>query len=200
MRVPPTITFRRMPAIDALDADIRKRLGKLETYYPSIMSARVLIEPAERHHRSGNRYHIRIDLRVPGQEIAVAHEASLRPSARAVAARKTQKQNEPEPAHRHLGVAVRDAFAVARRRLQDYARRQRGSVKRHEQRPQGRVVRVFPADACGFLEADDGHEIYFHRNSVLGNAFDALDVGSRVAFVEERGDHGPQASTVEVLR
>jgi cold shock CspA family protein/ribosome-associated translation inhibitor RaiA len=200
MHIPPTITFRRMPPIDPLEADIRTRLGKLETYYPSIASARVLVEPAERHHRSGNRYHIRIDLRVTGLEIAVAHEASLPPTARTVAARKTQKQDEPDPAHRFLGVAVRDAFTVARRRLQDYARRQRGSVKQHTPRPKGRVVRVFPAEAYGFLEADDGHEIDFHRNSVLGSAFDVLAVGSRVAFVEERGDRGPQASIVEVLR
>jgi cold shock CspA family protein len=42
--------------------------------------------------------------------------------------------------------------------------------------------------------------VYFHRNSVLDDAFDDLEVGSRVAFVEERGDKGPQASTVQVVR
>jgi cold shock CspA family protein len=200
MKVPPTITFRRMQPTDALDADVRRRLSKLETYCPSLMGARVVIEPAERHHRGGNRFHVRIDLTVPGEEIAVSHEASLRAGARALGARTTRKTDEPDPTRKLLGVAIREAFDVARRRLQDYVRRQRGNVKAHTPVPDGRVVRLFPADSYGFLEADDGHEVYFHRNSVLDDGFDALKVGSRVAFVEEGGDRGPQASTVRVLR
>ena len=200
MNVPPTITFRRMRQTDALDADVRKRLSRLETYCPSLMGARVLIEPMERHHRGGNRFHVRIDLTVPGEEIAVSHEASLRAGARALGALKTRKADEPDPTRKLLGVAIREAFDVARRRLQDYVRRQRGSVKTHAPLPEGRVVRLSPADAHGFLEAGDGHEVYFHRNSVLDEAFDDLRIGSRVAFAEERGDRGPQASTVRVLR
>jgi cold shock CspA family protein len=200
MQVPPTITFRRIGPNAALEADIRKRLGRLETYCPSLIGARVLIEPAERHHRVGTRYHVTIDLRVPGEEIAISHDASLRADARALATRKTQKQSEPDPAHKLLGVAIREAFHVARRRLQDYVRRQRGSVKSHALRPEGHVVRLLPAESHGFLEAADGHEVYFHRHSVLDDAFDDLQVGSRVTFVEQRGDRGPQASTVRVIR
>jgi cold shock CspA family protein/ribosome-associated translation inhibitor RaiA len=200
MQIPPRITFRRMRATDALEADIRKRLDKLETYCPSIMGARVLVEPIERHHRGGNHYPIRIDLTVPGEDIAITHEASLRPAARALAAARTRKADEPDPAHKLLGVAIREAFAVARRRLQDYVRRRRRDVKQHTPQPVGRVIRLLPAKACGFLEAVDGHEVYFHRNSVLDDAFGDLAVGSRVAFVEERGEKGAQASTVRRVR
>jgi cold shock CspA family protein len=199
MQLEPIITFRRVPGSAAVEADVRKRLAKLDTYCPWIMGARVLIEPAERHHRDGNRYHVRIDLTVPDEEIVVSHEASLRPAARATAALKTRKQDEAGRAHRYLGVAVREAFALARRRLQDYARRRRGSVKAHAPAPEGRVLRLFPSRSYGFLEAPDGHEVYFQRSSVLNDAFDDLAVGSRVAFVEERGEKGPQASTVRVL-
>ena len=199
MHLPPTITFRRMRATDALEAEIRARLEKLDTYCPSIMAARVLVEQAERHHRDGNRYHIRLDLTVPGEEIVISHEASLRPDARALAARQTRKQDEPDRSHTDAGFAIREAFAAARRRLQDYVRRQRGSVKVHTPQPLGRVVRLFPSKAYGFLEAADGHEVYFQGSSVLGGAFDDLEVGSRVAFVEERGEKGPQASTVRLV-
>jgi cold shock CspA family protein len=48
----------------------------------------------------------------------------------------------------------------------------------------------------GFLESDDGREIYFHRNSVLDGAFPRLEIGAQVSFAEEAGDKGPQASTV----
>ena len=41
--------------------------------------------------------------------------------------------------------------------------------------------------------------IYFHRNSALDNAFDKLEVGSEVRFVEEMGERGPQASTVTLV-
>lgn len=43
------------------------------------------------------------------------------------------------------------------------------------------------------------NRIYVHRASVLDDAFDELTVGTPVAFVEERGEKGPQASTVRVL-
>jgi cold shock CspA family protein len=42
-------------------------------------------------------------------------------------------------------------------------------------------------------------QIYFHRNAVLDAAFDRLKVGSEVAFAEEEGVKGPQASTVRVV-
>ena len=54
-------------------------------------------------------------------------------------------------------------------------------------------------EGFGFLETADGREIYFHKNSVLDGAFSRLSVGARVAFAEEPGDKGPQASTVRLL-
>lgn len=139
MQTPPTIRFRRVRPTDALEADVRTRVNKLATYCPSLMGARVLIEPAERHHQEGNRYHVRIDLAVPGEEIVISHEASLRAGARAMARPKTRKQDETDPTHKLLGVAIRDAFGAARRRLQDYVRRQRGDVKAHTARSTPRV-------------------------------------------------------------
>lgn len=38
--------------------------------------------------------------------------------------------------------------------------------------------------------------IYFTRASVLDDAFDELEVGTPIAFVDEKGEKGPQASTV----
>jgi cold shock CspA family protein len=59
-------------------------------------------------------------------------------------------------------------------------------------------VRLFPEDGFGFLEAPDGREVYFHRNSVL-EGFETLEVGSEVRFAEEQGIEGPQASTVSLV-
>jgi len=75
----------------------------------------------------------------------------------------------------------------------------RGEVKAHEVQPIGTVKSLDTFGEFGFLQAADGHEVYFHRNSVLGDAFDHLAIGARVTFVEEIGEKGPQASTVKIL-
>ena len=61
------------------------------------------------------------------------------------------------------------------------------------------MSKFMAGDACGFIETADGHEVCFHRNSVLDDAFDRLTVGSEVRFVEELGEKGPQASTVHEI-
>lgn len=199
MQITPTVTFRGIPLSAALEADIRSRIAKLERYYSSIMGCRVLVELVQRHHESGNHYHVRIDITVPGEEIVVAHEANLHAHAQDADALKLTKRAEPDPERKHAYVAVREAFDIARRRLQDYGRRQRGDVKSLSRQPHGRVSELFPVDEYGYIVADDGHEVYFQKTSVIGGGFDRLHVGSPVAFVEEPGEKGPQASTVKLL-
>jgi cold shock CspA family protein/ribosome-associated translation inhibitor RaiA len=198
MQLTPTITFRGVERTPALEAEVITRLGKLETYYQRIMGCRVLVELVQRHHEAGNRYHVRIDLTVPGEEIVVAHEASLRATGQDVDAEKITRLAEPDPERKHARVAIREAFDIARRRLQDYARRQRGTVKTAVRQARGRVAQLFPIDEYGYIEAEDGHEVYFQKSSVLKDAFDRLIVGSAVSFVEEPGEKGPQASTVKL--
>lgn len=199
MQLTPTITFRGVRRTAAIDSDIAERLRKLETFYDRIMGCRVLVELVQRHHEAGNRYHVRIDLTVPGEEIVVAHDATLHAAVRDVEAERLSKGTEPDPAHKHVRVAIREAFDAARRQLQDFARRQQGAVKATTKQPRGRVSQLFPIDEYGYIEAEDGHEVYFQKSSVLNDAFERMTVGSAVAYVEERGDKGPQASTVRLL-
>jgi cold shock CspA family protein len=77
---------------------------------------------------------------------------------------------------------------------------QRAAVKRHEPAREGRVARIARAEGYGFIETQDGREVYFNRNSVVGGSFDGLDVGTSVRFAEELGEKGPQASTVHARR
>jgi ribosome-associated translation inhibitor RaiA len=139
MQLTPTITFRGIDPSAALEAEIRTRIDKLETYYHSIMGCHVLVELAQRHHEAGNRYHVRIDLTVPGKEIVVAHEAGLHATDQDIHLAKATKQDEADPERKHALVAVREAFDIARRQLQDHARRHRGAVKTAARQPRGRV-------------------------------------------------------------
>ena len=84
-------------------------------------------------------------------------------------------------------------------RFEDAIRELRGQVKPHEAEDHGRVTKFLAEKNCGFIETADGREVYFHRDSVLGDAFDALRVGAEVRFVEEMGNKGAQASTVRVI-
>lgn len=61
-----------------------------------------------------------------------------------------------------------------------------------------KVNQLFRAKGYGFLLTGDGREIYFHKDSVLNQAFGHLRVGSTVTFAEEQGDKGPQASSVKI--
>jgi cold shock CspA family protein len=129
----------------------------------------------------------------------VAHEAGLHATAQDADLEELTKVAESDPERKHARVAIREAFDIARRQLQDHARRQRGTVKATTKPPRGRISQLSPIDEYGFIEAEDGHEVYFQRSSVLKDAFHRLVVGTEVSFVEERGDKGPQASTVRLL-
>ncbi len=176
MELPLQVTLRDISPSAAVEDYIRERAAKLDAFYDRIMSCRVVVEAPVRHHRKGGPFKVRIDLTVPGDELVVNRQAD-----------------------EDLYVAIREAFDAARRRLEDYARRQRGSVKAHEGPPQARVSKLFPEEGYGFLETPDGAEIYFHRNSVLGAGFDHLEIGTEVRYVMEQGEKGPQASTVTVI-
>jgi cold shock CspA family protein len=175
MQVPLQVTVRDLSLSEAATAEIRAKAADLETYYDSIISCRVVVEGPVRHHHTGP-FTVRIDLSVPGAELVVDRHAD-----------------------KDLYVAIRDAFDAARRRLEDYARRQRGTVKVHEEASRGRVTKLFPEAGYGFLETPEGREIYFHRHSVLHPGFDRLEIGMEVRFAEEEGEKGPQASSVAIV-
>jgi cold shock CspA family protein len=90
--------------------------------------------------------------------------------------------------------AIRDAFNAARRRLEDYVRRQRGEVKFRGEIPRALVSQLFREEGYGFLETPNGREIYFHRDSVLHLGFDRLVIGTNVRFAEEKGERGQLGS------
>jgi cold shock CspA family protein len=96
-------------------------------------------------------------------------------------------------------VAIRDAFRAAVRQLEDHVRERGGKVKAHEVPLHGTVRMVDREGGFGFVETAQG-EVYFHRNSVIGD-FDAIEPGSRVRLevAERESAEGWQATTVRVI-
>ncbi len=180
MQSPVQVTFRDMAPSPALSAHVEKRAERLDKFFDRIVKCHVVVENPHRHSNKGKRFHVRIDLHVPGKELVVS--------------------KNPDEAKEDCHAAVDDAFGDAEQVLEEYSRQLRSDTKTHLKPPHGVVAKLFKDRGYGFIEAeDDGHEVYFHQNSVLGIAFDKLDVGSKVRFAEEDGDKGPQASTVHLL-
>ena len=199
MQLPLQITFRNTKRSAEAEEQIRAETTKLETFFSRIMGCRVAIEvPHGRHHEG--LYHVRIDLTLPGKDLVIKHEPSLSKEIRGTRVAQMSKRFEVSVPHRNLHLAIADAFKLAGRRLQDYARRQRGDVKTHEPVSAGRVSKLLLEKGYGFLTTPDGREVYFHERSVLHRGFRRLKVGSEVSFVEEQGEKGTQASTVRIRR
>lgn len=112
MHKPVQIVFHGLPVSEAAETVCRQELAKLERY-GQIVGGQVAVSVPHRHHREGNLYHIRIELQLAGGVV--------------VANRVPPEHHADED----LLVAIGEAFRRARRRVQDYVRRQRGDVKRH---------------------------------------------------------------------
>lgn len=197
--IPLTVSFRGMEHFDTIESLIREQTNTLERFFPGILRCRVLVEPHHQHRQANKPFHVRIELHVPGQEIVVEHEPSLHAELEHREAEKVSKSTELDAAFTDPAFAIREAFRTATRRLQDGVRRLQGDVKVHEVPTTARVAKIFSDQDYGFLETPDGREIYFHGNSIRNHTLDEVAIGDAVRFVEEDGDHGPQASTVHLL-
>lgn len=119
---PVQISFRNMTVAPELEAEIRSRVAWLDSFYPRIVGCRVVLQAPHRHRRRPLR--IRIELSLPGEDVVVDYEPTLDRTARS-----PRLSNDRGGARADAHAAIREAFDVVRRRLEDVARRQRGDVK-----------------------------------------------------------------------
>lgn len=181
MQTPAQIELEGVAATPQLRASIDEHIAELESRFGRLTAGRVVVRGPGDRHRTGGQYQVSIRLALPdGREVNIA---------------RTPKQDER---YADLAFAVDDAFKRARRRLQDQARLMQGQIKQHEGQPTGTVVRIDPSGEFGFIENADGQELYFNCKSVLDGAL-SIAPGTRVSYVEEAGEKGPQASTVKIL-
>ena len=48
----------------------------------------------------------------------------------------------------------------------------------------------------GFIESEDGGDVFVHHTGIQGSGFKSLSEGDRVTFEVEQGDKGPSAVNV----
>jgi cold shock CspA family protein/ribosome-associated translation inhibitor RaiA len=176
------IDFQGMQGRPEIKTAISEHVAALEQRYGRVTACRVVVKAPGHHHQTGGLFEINIHLSLP--------------DGRSVNVDRTPHVDER---HSDLTFAINDAFKRARRQLQDQVSLLRGDVKQHEGPPIGTVKRLDESGEFGFLEAPDGRDVYFHKNSIVNGGMNQLELGSRVTFVEEAGEKGAQASTVKML-
>src|SRR5208337_4697740 len=158
MNTPLQISFHNLPHSREVENAVRAYVERIEGIYDRIVSCRVVLDQPHRHHKEGNLFQVRIDLKVPGAELV------------------TKRELAGSLAYGDLSLVIQDAFEEMQGQIEEFVNRRRGFVKTHEDHPHARVTRLFTEAGYGFLETLDGREVFFHRNSVLGSGFGGLDV------------------------
>jgi len=108
------ITIRDINNSETLEAHIRDKAKKLDEFFKHITSCHVVVDVPHKHLHQGRQFNVRIDIGVPGSEIAVNRDHA-----------------------EDVYVAVRDAFDAAKRQVEDYARKLHGKVKAHQPKRSG---------------------------------------------------------------
>ncbi|MDJ0627240.1 MAG: HPF/RaiA family ribosome-associated protein [Rhodobacter sp.] len=176
MQTDPQIVFRGLDTSQALTDVIHGKIAVLERSFDHITSCRVTVEKSDRHGRKGHHFHVAVEMEVPGTVIVV------------------NRKPGDIGAHEDVNIAIRDSFKAARRQLDDYARKIQGvHVKAHPEKHHGRIVRLFPEEGYGFLKTPGGLEVYFQRDSLIGDGWDRLDLETELEFSLMDGEKGPYA-------
>ena len=108
MKIPLQVKFRNMPFSEAIEAKINDKAARLDRFNDRLTSCRVAVEETQKRHHQGRMFSVRIDLTVPGKELAVSKQE-----------------------HEDIYVAIRDAFDAAIRLLDGLDEQRRGVVKTH---------------------------------------------------------------------
>ena len=104
-----------MESSDFVARNIREHADKLVQVMTDVLSCRVVVQAPSQHHHHGQPFHVRLELRLAGEDIVIDREPG-----------------RPLQAHEDVYVAIHDAFHAARRRLEENVRK-----KREERRREG---------------------------------------------------------------
>lgn len=63
----------------------------------------------------------------------------------------------------------------------------------------GTVKRIMRERGFGFISAEDGREIFFHRSELQNVDFDKLEEGDHLEFNVTKGQKGPQATNIKKI-
>ena len=65
--------------------------------------------------------------------------------------------------------------------------------------PEGTVKWFNSSKGFGFIENDEGGDVFVHYSAIQGEGFKVLEENQRVTFDIEQGNKGPAATNVKVV-
>jgi ribosome-associated translation inhibitor RaiA len=102
MQVPLEITFQNSEPSETIRSEVERQAKRLEKFYDRITSCHVTIVAPTMRRRKGELFAINIRVAIP------QHKDIL-----------VSKTHGDAPEHEHVMVAIKDAFAVAQRQIQN---------------------------------------------------------------------------------
>jgi ribosome-associated translation inhibitor RaiA len=121
MEAPVEIHFHGIDKSEAVEERVREKVAKLAKHFDRLTRCRVVLEAPHRSPQKPKVYQIKIELGLPGRRpVVVSHE------------------REGSHANEELGLAIRDAFEAALRKVDGMRSRigQRAKLERGRRRPQ----------------------------------------------------------------
>jgi ribosome-associated translation inhibitor RaiA len=100
MQITPQITFEGSESFDAARDVITREIARLETHNKRITGCRVTVIAPSHKHRHGTGFQVHIWLTIPSYENIVVNNSA-----------------SDDARHEHAEVAIKDAFAAARRQV-----------------------------------------------------------------------------------
>src|SRR5579871_2652471 len=100
MQIAPEITFEGSESSTAARETILKEIERLETHNQRITGCRVSVTAPSDKHRHGTGFQVHIWLTIPPHENIIVNHSPVN-----------------DARHEHVEVAIRDAFAAARRQI-----------------------------------------------------------------------------------
>jgi cold shock CspA family protein len=182
MKFPPEISFGDIPRSDATERLLNEQVERLHRFAQDIIGCRIAVEQPHKQHLTGNPFRVRIEVTLPANHSLVV-----------------DKETPPDDRDPDLHRLIREAFSVMERQIKRENELRRGEVKTREA-PRAIVTKLFPEQGYGFIaDPEGGEQFYFHRNAVLHDGFDEIEVGTEVRFASEMGNKGPQATSVQIV-
>lgn len=111
MQIPLQITLCDLDHAEALEAQIRARAEDLDDLFDHTLSCSVAVAAPPGQHHQGRCFNVRIQVGVGDAKIVVDHEHGD-----------------------DIHTALCDAFDAAIRQIEEYARKLRGEIRRHQPR------------------------------------------------------------------
>lgn len=177
MQQPLQITFRDIDHSEAVEARIREKIAKLDTFYNHITACKVVVEQVQKHQHQGKLHNISIYMSVPGKELTVSHHPD-----------------------ENLYLAIQGAMDSLREQLDAYRKHLYGDTKNHGERLPGTIARLMEDEGYGFITDSEKNEYYFNLTHLVDAKFHQLRIGNHVRFMPAVGNEGLQARRISLLK